>query len=101
MPEKPQIKCEQEGCEDTNTILCHLHDYEQDKELTWHYCPKHAEENGFCVSCGDFWGGIESFEFVHPGLCDNCHSDIQAELAEFEDEDIPDYFDDGDDYDAR
>lgn len=96
MPVETPIKCEQEGCDSTDTIECRLPDYEE-TGIFYHYCPKHAEANGFCVCCGEFWGGIESFEFWHPGLCDNCHDDIQAELGEYEDEEVPDYYYDNED----
>lgn len=49
-------------------------------------CGTHAAEAGYCSACGDFWGGIESFEFRHPRLCDNCHD----ELAEPEDDELED-----------
>lgn len=47
-------------------------------------CGEHASRLGYCRSCGDFWGGIESFEFGHPGLCDQCHDQIEADFAESE-----------------
>jgi hypothetical protein len=52
-------------------------------------CGEHASEAGYCRSCGDFWGGIESFEFHHPGLCDHCATDGQD--LDFDEED--DYYD--------
>lgn len=37
------------------------------------YCYEHAGEMGFCLWCGHFYGGVESFEFNNPGkICDNC-----------------------------
>ena len=41
---------------------------------TAHYCPAHAAANGFCWRCGQFGAGLETFEFLHPGTCDNCWS---------------------------
>lgn len=41
------------------------------------YCPGHAFDAGFCKSCGQFWGGIESFEFLNGGYCDECKSEME------------------------
>jgi hypothetical protein len=59
---------------------------------TFYYCPDHAGQNGFCYLCGDFWGGIESFEFIHPDICDNCWDQIRDDDSEY-------YRDDDDPYD--
>lgn len=67
--------------------------YEQtdSPEPDYWYCPKHAHENGFCVSCGQFWAGVESFDFNNPaGLCDNCRDQWEADTGVFEFEDHPD-----------
>lgn len=43
-----------------------------DGETVW-YCEEHARRAGFCVGCGGFWGGVESFEFSrYPGYCEEC-----------------------------
>jgi len=55
-------------------------------------CPTCAADAGYCCSCGDFWAGISSFDFVHPGLCDHCHDQIQQDCFEPED-DCEDYYD--------
>jgi hypothetical protein len=66
--------CEHEGCTepgnectypDGSTMIC---------------CDAHKYEEGFCLYCGYFSAGIESFHFWHPrGLCDNCRFEIEAE----------------------
>ena len=44
-------------------------------------CPDCCRKGGcYCVSCGEFWGGIESFDFIHPGICDHCHDQIRADM---------------------
>jgi hypothetical protein len=58
--------CAEPGC-GAEAIACHLPD-----GTTEYYCEQHAPQNGYCRSCGEFWGGIDSFEVSHPGLCDAC-----------------------------
>jgi hypothetical protein len=66
-----------------------------------HYCTKHAKVNGFCWGCGNFFGGIESFDFGHAygktdGLCDECDHQIKSdcgELDDWDDEDPYGYYD--------
>ena len=54
-------------------------------------CRKHAQEAGYCRSCGDFWAGIESFDFGHPGLCDHCYDQVRADEA-WDEEPDDDYY---------
>lgn len=44
----------------------------------------------YCLSCGNFSAGCEGFDFLHPGLCDNCRHD--PDLSDYDEED--DYGDD-------
>lgn len=85
-------KCMEEGC--TNDGLeCMLPDGDE----PYTYCMDHAGPNGFCKMCGSFWGGIESFEFIHPNICDDCQTEIEREdRAEgWQDDDgTDDFFDD-------
>jgi hypothetical protein len=37
----------------------------RDKEPDFYYCAHHAKHAGFCICCGEFWAGIESFDFEH------------------------------------
>jgi hypothetical protein len=71
--------CGAEGC-DREPIPCYLLGGVPGvtKPDEW-YCPQHAEENGYCRSCGTFCGGMESFEFIHPGYCDNCHDQLHED----------------------
>ncbi len=38
-------------------------------------CSTHHHATGYCYGCGQFFGGIESFEFGN-GLCDDCNQDL-------------------------
>lgn len=73
------MKCQHEGCQNDGRA-CFLDAW--DDEPNGQYCGEHAHLYGFCRICGLFWGGIESFEFLHPGLCDNCHDQIEADYGE-------------------
>lgn len=53
-------------------------------------CYDHIDHSGFCRVCGQFWGGIESFEFIHPGYCGNCWREIRSN--------DDDWYDDYDEY---
>lgn len=55
------------------------------------YCGQHAPRHGHCSGCGDFWGGIESFEMS--GLCDFCRSELdhEREMDRMDYEDDYDY----------
>lgn len=45
-------------------------------------CRDCAAKAGFCRCCGEFWGGIDSFEFTHPGICDHCADDIRQDMED-------------------
>lgn len=51
-----------------------------------YYCAEHAQEHGYCYICGQFWAGVERFDFDPSGLCPNCQDAIAYELGE-DDED--------------
>jgi len=82
---KNKKRCWQPGCTETDTIKCRV--YERDeadgkwKPDIFRYCHDHAKENGFCYCCGELCAGIESYEFTHPGLCDNCFDQIEADMG--------------------
>lgn len=43
-------------------------------------CPTCLKADGsFCLSCGEFCAGIESFDFTHPGYCDNCIEEMEQD----------------------
>lgn len=81
--------CMENGCWKRHATACFLPDYDNlnddDGKPDYYYCGKHASRF-FCRICGQFWAGIESFDFMHPGLCDNCYDQIAHD------------FDDGDDH---
>lgn len=73
--------CEHEGCGSSDPIICTI-----DGEVHQLLCGYHAAEYGFCSGCGVFSAGITSFDFHHPGLCDNCHDQLSSDF-DFEDDD--------------
>lgn len=76
------VQCARETCE-AEAMVCTLPPYGVDDEPEYQYfCPEHAPQMGFCRMCGEFWGGINSFEFLHPGLCDNCYDETQNDREE-------------------
>jgi len=79
--------CDEDGC--TNVGLeCSLPD--DDTVASYAYCDEHIFNNGFCRMCGQFWGGVESFEFLNGGYCDNCRSELDHEDAEPDDDEWDD-----------
>lgn len=95
-------QCQHEGC-DWEGIECFLPDNPifdlsteeieagkaDEMEPDYYYCSRHAHKEGFCYGCGQFWGGIESFDFgrgARRGLCENCIS--SGEFDDEEDEDV-------------
>jgi hypothetical protein len=82
--------CQEDNCNSNGTVACWLPDDKDCQEITNYYCEKHAAENGYCYLCGEFWAGIESFDIVHPGLCDTCYDDLNQT---FNNDDIEDNFD--------
>ena len=84
------MKCCHEGC-DAEGIQCVIRDAitgpdGEPKDLIEHYCPEHCHENGYCWMCGDFWGGVEAFEFARDRLCPNCREELDGEKEEQNDE---------------
>lgn len=56
-----------------------------------YYCCSHASKNGFCYGCGQFYGGVEQFEFPQfygniEGFCPNCSEEIKEEWREADDD---------------
>lgn len=60
-------------------------------EPSEYYCYAHMHDQGYCPGCGNFWAGIESFDFSRSGYCENC-------AAEFDDDDWEEGYMDWDDY---
>lgn len=43
-------------------------------------CPVCLKEDGsYCLVCGQYCSGMESFDFIHPGYCDNCYDEITSD----------------------
>lgn len=73
--------CQESGCRQAGR-LCVI-EPEQTAEYKraedW-YCGEHAIVNGYCASCGAFWGGVDSFE--RNGICDHCADQLEADYEE-------------------
>lgn len=83
----PRI-CQHDGCENTAMRCCNF--VEED---TWDdewFCGEHAAQHGYCGSCGDFWGGICSFEAS--GYCEQCEAEIRGD--EYDEDETADYWED-------
>lgn len=77
-----------EGCGTIKGLVrCSIYDYERDKEIYFNLCVECAPKHGFCWMCGQFWGGVESFDFG-PGYCENCRDEIDYDEQFEEDEDF-------------
>lgn len=69
---------------------------EGEKKLpTFHFCQDHASRSGWCLGCGFFCGGIESFDFSEiAAFCEQCVDEIKTDCGEYDDYgDELDYFD--------
>lgn len=60
---------------------CFLEQHESPDEYA---CWDHAHDMGYCFMCGQFWGGVESFDFGG-GLCEHCKHEMNADSDESED----------------
>jgi hypothetical protein len=82
-----------EKCGYTDSLKCYIDmpwgdpEPEPDEIL----CGKHAAEAGYCCCCGMFCAGLDSFEFRHPGYCDNCYDEVRSN---FDDDDDDEDWDD-------
>jgi hypothetical protein len=75
--------CQNEGCFSAG-LECRVGGLEHGKMqyAYFYYCPQHAAEEGFCGCCGEFWAGIDSFDLIHPGLCDHCYEQLAADRVQ-------------------
>lgn len=79
------IDCDEPGCETGDPVIaCWLPD--DTDEPSDHLCLKHASEHGYCWGCGQFWAGIESFDFNPRELCDNC--DVEFSEPDYDEDDV-------------
>jgi hypothetical protein len=83
-------RCSYPGCWKRGSE-CYLPDnYDWDRPSEY-MCDDH-KGLFYCLSCGQFWAGIESFDFIHPGYCDNCWDEIRYDYDDDYD-DVRDYDD--------
>lgn len=78
--------CGVQGCRQWGNP-CWLPDDDWNKPSS-HYCYDHMHNQGFCPGCGNFWAGVESFDFSRSGYCENCAGDAGL------DDDDSDYWED-------
>lgn len=81
-------RCKEPGCTSFDAFAC---THEPDEKNPPFYCPAHAFQHGYCSICGQFWAGIESFDFG-PGYCEHCKSEVESDCYDPEDEGDEDYF---------
>lgn len=84
-----------ESCGYDDSLKCYIDvPINQDEENTpaQILCGKHAAENGYCCCCGLYSAGITSFDFHHPGYCDNCYDQVVSDCGEYNREDEDEHF---------
>ena len=75
--------CQHEGCNRQDTTRCHLHLYTGGTIIEY-YCAEHCQQHGYCWLCGEFYGGIGSFEYSKSGLCPDCRDQLASESGDGE-----------------
>lgn len=66
--------CDECGKQTDGLMTCYYLD-----DTTVRLCPTCLEEDGsFCLCCGQFCAGLHSFDFIHPGYCNNCWDEIES-----------------------
>lgn len=93
LPEKG--KCEQQGCTKEGELMFYPQIDENPPESVY-LCSEHQSDNGFCINCHGFFGGLESFEFPVvtgnvPGLCEECSDILRSEVEEYDEDDEDNY----------
>jgi hypothetical protein len=87
--------CQHAGCDSPAVIRCALPNEGPSAEPEFEFfCCIHTQEHGYCWNCGQFFGGIESFDFDEAGLCDECEAEMRRDDA-----DDADFFGDEEPYD--
>ena len=76
-------RCEYPECTSWDTLACVMDN--DDDNPSW-FCPEHAFAMGHCFICGQFWGGVDNFEFG-PGYCEHCASEIERDDYDPDDDD--------------
>lgn len=67
-------RCKEQGNE------CWIDGWKPNEAADDYYCDQHMYDHGFCEGCGLFNGGIEEFDFNPNHLCDDCESEMRAEI---------------------
>jgi hypothetical protein len=86
--QKSGLICEVCGYDDSLRCSIDFENPEDDEIL----CGEHAAKAGYCCCCGQFCAGMTSFDFHHPGYCDNCYDQIKADCGEDDQDDDEDYW---------
>lgn len=77
--EKLYPRCLNKGCTERGEPCILRAGYGvEEKDVVYWYCSKHSQRHGFCFMCGEFWGGMESFDFGN-GLCPNCKDEVEED----------------------
>lgn len=88
------LLCEENGCWNRDTLPCRLSRFRDDeKDLINYFCTTHATKHGYCWSCGEFWAGVEAFDFDQMDLCPNCKDEYMDEMDEVFDDAYDPYLD--------
>jgi len=88
------MKCQHEGCNyeaDADHLECTIKNDQGEDVVDGYYCGEHAALHGFCPCCGDYWGGVTSFE--DHGFCDHCWDELKADEDRYGDYDCDDFDD--------
>lgn len=80
-----------EECGYADSIKCYIDEPEEDDAVI--LCGEHAAKQGYCCCCGRFSCGLTSFDFHHPGYCDNCYDQVVDDTGENDEDDDDYYFD--------
>ena len=80
-------RCQHEGCSNQGISYSYPHEEYGLPPKSEVYCARHARAAGFCIGCGQFWGGIESFDFGDSPLCEECLTLSEEEYEHFDDGD--------------
>jgi len=73
-------RCTHEGCWKQG-FPCFMEMYTETPDE--YACSDHAQQMGYCVGCGQFWGGVDSFDFG-TGLCPQCRDQIEADSPDYD-----------------
>lgn len=79
--------CQEPGCTTGYEVVeCRCRGEGGAEDLVEYYCTEHCQKHGYCWGCGEFWAGVEMFDFEPSGLCEHCKEEIGAEVEEWDEE---------------